>query len=96
MTEITRVPLQPLAKGSISKIWLGVAALGLAGAALATVGKPPLVSVQTLVKGTGASPTLEDVVLINYQGQLPNGTVFDQQDHAVMPVQGSLGAEAEL
>ena len=88
MTEITRVPLQPLAKGAISKVWLGVLALGLAGAALATAGKPPLVKVQTVARGAGASPTLDDVVLINYQGLLPNGTVFDQQDHAVMPLQG--------
>ena len=88
MTEITRVALQPLAKGSISKVWLGVIALGLAGAALATAGNPPLVRVDTVLKGTGASPTLEDVVLIDYQGQLPNGTVFDQQNHAVMPLQG--------
>ena len=88
MTEITRVPLQPLAKGSISKVWLGLIAVALVAVALATMGKPPLVNVQTLVKGTGASPTTEDVVLINYQGVLPNGTVFDQQDHAVMPLQG--------
>ena len=24
MTEITRVPLQPIAKGALTKIWLGV------------------------------------------------------------------------
>ena len=88
MTEITRVALQPLAKGSISKVWLGVLALGLAGAGLAAAGTPPLVKVETLEAGTGASPTTEDVVLINYQGVLPDGKVFDQQDHAVMPLQG--------
>ena len=30
MTEITRVPLQPIAKGSLGKLWLGVAAVALA------------------------------------------------------------------
>ncbi|MEO1220419.1 MAG: peptidylprolyl isomerase, partial [Pseudomonadota bacterium] len=24
MTEVTRVPIQPIAKGSLTKIWLGV------------------------------------------------------------------------
>jgi hypothetical protein len=35
MTEITRVPLQPIAKGSLSKIWLGVAAIALAAGGIA-------------------------------------------------------------
>ena len=26
MTEITRVPILPIAKGSLTKLWLGVAA----------------------------------------------------------------------
>ena len=26
MTEITRVPLQPIAKGALTKLWIGVAA----------------------------------------------------------------------
>ena len=28
MTEITRVPLQPIKKGSLTKLWLGVIACG--------------------------------------------------------------------
>ena len=30
MTEITKVPLQPIAKGALTKLWLGVAAVALA------------------------------------------------------------------
>ena len=30
MTEITRVPLQPIAKGALGKLWIGVAAVALA------------------------------------------------------------------
>ena len=30
MTEITRVPLAPIAKGALTKLWLGVAAAALA------------------------------------------------------------------
>ena len=32
MTEITRVPLQPIKKGSLTKLWLGVAVAVLLGA----------------------------------------------------------------
>ncbi len=88
MTEITRVPLQPLAKGSIPKLWLGIAALALAGGAFAYVGKQPLVDVKTLTKGSGASPTIEDVAVINYVGRLSDGQVFDQHQAAVLPMAG--------
>ena len=88
MTEITRVPLQPLAKGSMSKLWLGVLAAALGGSALAFVAKPPSVSVDTIQPGTGAAPALSDVVLMSYKGQLANGTVFDASDAAALPVTG--------
>ena len=35
MTEITRVPILPIRKGSLTKLWVGVAAVALAGAGLA-------------------------------------------------------------
>ncbi len=88
MTEITRVPLQPLAKGSVSKLWLGTFAAVLAGGTVAVAAMPPLVSVKTVQAGEGSSPTPADLVLINYVGKLPNGTVFDQNKGAVMQMQG--------
>ena len=88
MTEITRVPLQPIAKGSLSKLWLGVAAIVLAAAGIAWAALPAAVNVETLTAGTGPSPTLEDVALIKYKGTLPDGKVFDQQERAAFPLQG--------
>ena len=88
MTEITRVPLQPIAKGSLGKLWLGVAAVLLAAGGIAWASLPAAVDVQTLVAGKGASPTIEDVALIKYKGTLPDGKVFDQQEQAVFPLQG--------
>lgn len=88
MTEITRVPLQPLAKGSLTKLWAGVAAALLVAGGIALAARPPLVDVKTEQAGNGASPTLEDVVKINYVGKLPGGKVFDQGQGAVMPVAG--------
>lgn len=88
MTEITRVPLQPIAKGALSKLWIGVAAAALAAGALAWSTMPGSVDVETLKAGSGASPTVTDVVLIKYKGTLPDGKVFDQQEQAAFPVEG--------
>jgi len=86
MTEITRVPLQPIAKGSLTKLWLGIAvvALVVAGDAYATL--PASVDVDTVTKGTGESPTRDDIALVNYKGMLPDGKVFDEGKQAVLPL----------
>jgi FKBP-type peptidyl-prolyl cis-trans isomerase FkpA len=86
MTEITRVPLQPIAKGALTKLWLAVAAAFLAAAGLAWATLPGSVNVETLKAGTGVSPTLEDVVLINYKGMLKDGKVFDEGKQVPNPV----------
>jgi FKBP-type peptidyl-prolyl cis-trans isomerase FkpA len=88
MTEITRVPLQPIAKGSLGKLWLGVVLAVAAAGGIAWAAMPASVDVETLKAGSGASPTVEDVALINYKGMLPDGKVFDQQNNAVLPLQG--------
>jgi FKBP-type peptidyl-prolyl cis-trans isomerase FkpA len=84
MTEITRVPLQPIAKGAVAKIWIGVAAIALAAGGAAYAALPPSVDVKTLTAGTGESPTVDDVVLINYKGTLPDGKVFDEAKQVPM------------
>ena len=86
MTEVTRVPLQPIAKGSLTKLWLGVIAVALAAAAIAWISLPQSVKVVTVLAGKGVSPTVDDVALINYKGTLPSGKVFDQQQRAVFPL----------
>lgn len=88
MTEITRVPLQPIAKGALGKLWLGVAAAALAAGGLAWATLPKGVDIDVIKAGTGPSPTTADVVQINYKGMLENGKVFDQAERAVFPVEG--------
>lgn len=88
MSEITRVPLQPIAKGAVTKLWVGIAAVALAAGGIAFVSLPPAVNVDTITPGEGPSPTLEDVALINYKGTLPDGKVFDQAERAVFPLSG--------
>lgn len=86
MTEITRVPLQPIARGALGKLWIGIAAVALAAGGIAYAALPPSVDVDTIVAGKGPSPTRDDVALINYKGTLPDGKVFDQAERAVFPL----------
>lgn len=88
MSEITRVPLQPVAKGALSKLWIGVVAAVLLGGAAAYTTRPHGLEVTTLAAGEGATPGLGDVVLVNYVGTLANGKEFDRGEKVAMPVEG--------
>jgi FKBP-type peptidyl-prolyl cis-trans isomerase FkpA len=52
------------------------------------VTSPTGLQIKTLRGGEGGSPTDEDVVLIKYKGTLRDGTVFDENPQAAMPVGG--------
>ncbi|MBB4860265.1 FKBP-type peptidyl-prolyl cis-trans isomerase FkpA [Novosphingobium chloroacetimidivorans] len=86
MTEITRVPLQPIARGSLTKLWIGIAAVALLAGGVAWAAMPASVDVDTIKAGSGESPTREDVALVNYKGTLPDGKVFDEGKQAVLPL----------
>ena len=78
MAEIHRVPLLPIARGSLIKLWLGVAVALLIGGGIAWAARSHDVRVETLTAGSGPSPTLQDVVQINYVAKLTDGTEFDK------------------
>ena len=86
MTEVTRVPLQPIAKGALSKLWIAIVLVALLAAGVAWASMPQSVDVQTVEAGEGPSPTRDDVALVNYKGTLPDGTVFDEGTQAVFPL----------
>ena len=88
MTEITRVPLQPIAKGSLTKLWLGILAAIVFGAGLAWAAMPQGLDLEELSAGSGAMPGPSDVVFVRYKGTLPDGTVFDESQDIPLPVQG--------
>lgn len=90
MAEVTRVPLQPVRKGSLVKLWLMVALLVVAAALLAWVAVPKGVNVIEKTPGVGANPTGTDVALVNYVGKLGDGTVFDQGDGVPLPLEGMI------
>lgn len=95
MTEITRVPLHPIAKGSLTKLWLGIIAVILIGAGIAYVSIPSGVDVETVQAGTGPNPAPTDVVLVNYTGKLEDGTVFDEGEQAPLPLDGMISGFKE-
>ena len=85
--SVTTVPLRPVSKGGLWLMWIGLAVLVAVAAGLAW--KQTAVTDFEVVKaGEGPSPTDADIVLIKYKGSLANGTVFDQQEQAPMPVAG--------
>ena len=99
--SVTAVPLRPIAKGSLTKLWVGVAAVVLASAGLASVGQHNMgttesgIRYQVLEAGTGESPTKEDFALVAYKGTLDDGTVFDQNERAPMALEGVVPGFAE-
>ena len=114
--SVTAVPIRPLKKGSLTKLWVGLGALCLIAAGIAWAGTERQVStdpatffarnakrsevtttasglqIQTVKEGTGITPGPNDMVLVEYEGRLLDGTVFDssakQGGPAPFPVSG--------
>jgi FKBP-type peptidyl-prolyl cis-trans isomerase FkpA len=76
---------RPENRGLSAKLWLGLALLIVAGVALAWMGAGALrgqttstgVEIRTLQPGSGPEIKPVDGVLLNYEGRLEDGTVFD-------------------
>jgi len=88
MTEITRVPLRPIAKGSLAKLWIGVIVAVALAVLLAWSLAPKGYGLTVLEAGEGPTPSADDVIFVNYVGKLADGTVFDQSQPLPIPVEG--------
>ena len=83
--SVTAVPIRPLKKGSVVRLWIGLALLVAGAVALAWYGTRSLqyevtgsgLRYRVVEEGKGAHPTLNDVAFIDYTGKLADGTVFD-------------------
>ena len=65
MAEITRVPLQPLSRGSLIMLFAGIVIGLLLAAAFAWATAPKGVDVEEVRAGTGENPKPDDVVFIS-------------------------------
>ena len=79
MSEVTAVPIQPLKRGSVAKLWLGIIVLVTAGILLAWAGAGRIVGVRvkTLTPGGGPAIGINDGVIIELEGKLANGKTFE-------------------
>ena len=96
MSSATAVPLRPVSRAGLVALWLGLLALAAAAVAYALfVSNPAQVRVETLEAGTGRAPTLSDVAIVKYEGRLADGTVFDANDEAPLPLSRMVPGFAE-
>ena len=87
--SVTAVPLRPVKKGSVLKLWIALALLALVGVAAAWIGTRNQLwtttasglQIRTIEEGEGAHPTEADVAFVTYTGRLADsGKVFDSNE----------------
>jgi FKBP-type peptidyl-prolyl cis-trans isomerase FkpA len=102
MSTVTAVPIPPVRRAYWLWIIAGLIAAVVAAAALAAAGDAGMKSTPSgllykeLKAGTGPHPTDTDVALVQYEGKLTDGTVFDKsQQPTPLPVSGVVPGFAE-
>ncbi len=81
----TTVPIRPIKKGSVAKLWVALAAVSLVAGGVAVAGTSGLgyettasgLQFRTIKEGEGPKPTATDIVLVDYTGRHLDGRVFD-------------------
>ncbi|HEY0112454.1 MAG TPA: FKBP-type peptidyl-prolyl cis-trans isomerase [Allosphingosinicella sp.] len=113
--SVTAVPIRPLKKGSVLKLWIGLGFLAAVAGGIAWVGTETQVAsdprtflarnageegvvttasglqYKVLEQGRGSRPTMRDVVVVDYEGFLTDGSEFEStkgQGPATFPVMG--------
>jgi hypothetical protein len=84
MSAVTAVPLRPIARGSVLKLWIGLALLSLFALGVAWWGTrelqrtatPSGLQYQVIREGEGNLITGADVAAVNLVGRRENGEVF--------------------
>ena len=103
--SVTAVPIRPLKKGSVLKLWLALILLTAAAVAIAWYGTKSLqyqttesgLQFRVIKEGEGDHPTPDDIALIDYTGRLPDGKVFDSSrgQPRPLPVSGTIPGFSE-
>lgn len=90
---VTAVPIPPLARGAVLKLWIALAVLVLGGAALAWVGTSAHqvtttasgLRYQVIEPGEGPTVTPADLVALHYQLSLEDGTIVQDSEQSGQP-----------
>lgn len=117
MSEITAVPLRPIARSSITALWIGIGLVVATGVGAAYLGTRSQVAMaqpvdefladnakrgsvkvtasglqyEVLKAGSGPKAGPADLVLVDYEGKLQNGEVFDSSVRNGGPVPMQVG-----
>lgn len=102
--SVTAVPIRPVKRGYLVWLWLGLAAALALAAAVAWAGDSGVARTASGLRykvlqagpaGAGR-PSDSDVVLVQYEGRLADGTVFDKsQQPTPFPVTGVVAGFSE-
>ncbi|WP_129792352.1 FKBP-type peptidyl-prolyl cis-trans isomerase [Sphingosinicella sp. CPCC 101087] len=91
--SVTAVPIRPLARGSVLKLWIGLLVLALAAGAMAWIGTSGQQVITTesglryrvVEEGTGPTVTPADLVALRYQLRKEDGTLIQDSDDTGQP-----------
>jgi len=86
--SVTQVPLLPLKRGTMAKFWIGILALVGAALLLAWTGAGAMrgtttdsgITIRVVEDGKGDPIRAMDGAIIEYEGRLLDGTVFDSTE----------------
>lgn len=98
MSSVTAVPLQPLKKGTIAKLWIGLLAVVLLGVGLAWIGTAKQqvsetsngVRYRVVETGSGPTVTPADLVGLEFEIRKADGTVLDSTARSGQPLPASV------
>jgi FKBP-type peptidyl-prolyl cis-trans isomerase FkpA len=93
MSAVTAVPIRPLARGSVLKLWIALLLLAAAAAGLAWWATAPIqrettptgLQYKELKAGEGPRMTPNDVIAFHYDGRTQNGVPFDSSTSRGQP-----------
>ena len=91
--SVTAVPIRPLSRGSVLRLWLGLLVLVVAAAALAWAGTRAQqrettasgVQIQVIKEGEGPTVTPADLVALRYKLRKTDGTLIQDSDSTGQP-----------
>lgn len=92
--SVTAVPLRPIKRGSVRRLWLAIVLILAVAIVLAWAGSRQFghtasgLRYQIIEQGKGDSPTSDHFAMVGYKGMLPDGTVFDENPGVVFDLAG--------